>query len=363
MLGYRTLFSVDGDSDVILEQSLREFRRWLRSKPNRQYAATCLSTTPRSDSMRTRRRSCFVKAQPDGSRALRATLTEVNEVGRWTTRLTVSTGPGRRPWIWVGCRWSGRAARRVGQAAMDVDAQLGRKALLSEFVAFDGSARLDVRPQRAFADDVDELIDMVCDPDRRGLLFLAGTDPSVPLGSWMDSVADILRDTAGLAAAYVLDPEATRLLLSHLTESHGVMPGTIRTYRPGADPASELDGRRHRILGRSRLESDDPRFLRKLLGWRAREAALEQPLPRATLRLDSRLEVITNRVLVDRLAVTTTEAPAARPAQPGMAPPEVSARVRRMGAESEAEATTGVVREQSSSPNWPPFFARPRGPR
>lgn len=344
MLGYRTLFSVDGDSEVILEQSLREFRRWLRSKRNRQYDGDLLEYNTPLRFSEDAAALLLREEQPDGSRALRATLTEVNEVGRWTTRLTVSTGLDRRPWIWVDVDGPAERPDGSGKRQWTSTPNLA-KALLSDFVAFDGSARLDVRPQRAFPDDVDGLIDMVCDPDRRGLLFLAGTDPSVPLGAWMDSVADILRDTAGLAAAYVLDPEATRVLLSHLTASHGVMPGTIRTYRPGADPASELDGRRHRILGRSRLESDDPQFLRRLLGWRAREAALEQPLPRAALRLDSRLEVITNHVLLDRLAVTTTEPPTARSAQPGMPPAEVSARPKGMPAESEAETRTGVVRE------------------
>jgi hypothetical protein len=300
MLGYRTLFSVDEDANEVLDRSIREFRRWLGSKPNRQYDGDALefSVPERFDADAAA--LLLREEQPDGSRAVRATLTEVNHVGRWTTRLTAAASPGRTPWVWIDV--DGPAVRPDGSGRRQWTSTPNlAKAMLSESVALDGTAELGVRPLRAFDDDVDRIIDMVCDPERRGLLFLAGSEDGIALETWIDKVSSVLRDTTGLAAGYVLDPAATRSLMAALGPTHAVSPGTIRTYRPGADPASELDGRRHRILGRDRLENDEERFLRTLLGWRAREAALEQALPKAAQRLDARMEALTNQVLVERL--------------------------------------------------------------
>ena len=90
MLGYRTLFQVQGDSESVLEESVREFRHWMSTKVNRQYDGDSvefgLPTRFDDDAAVILLR----EDQPDGSRAVRATLTEVNQAGRWTTRLTVS---------------------------------------------------------------------------------------------------------------------------------------------------------------------------------------------------------------------------------------------------------------------------------
>ena len=68
--------------------------------------------------------------------------------------------------------------------------------------------------------DAEALVDVVCDPDRRGLVFIAGSDAGMPLQPWIDLVAELLKDTTGLAAAYVLDSTATETLARALGTSH-----------------------------------------------------------------------------------------------------------------------------------------------
>ena len=315
MLGYRTLFSVGEDPDTVLDRSIWEFRRWLGTKPNRKYDGDALEFGTVTRYSADAAAVLLQESHPDGSRVVRAALTEVNSAGHWTTRLTAARS-GTRPWIWLDVDGAAEQADGSGRRQWTSTPNLA-KSLLAEFTAFDGIANLGVRPQRCFAEDVDRVIDMICDDTRRGLLFLAGTAPDMALQPWIDQVAEIVSDTAGLAASYVLDADATQLLNARMFGTHGVGPGTIRTYKPGADPASEWDARRHRILGRDRFANDSPRYLRKLLGWRAREAAIEQPLPRIAVRLDSRLESLTNSIFITQFAsATEREAPISAQASP-----------------------------------------------
>lgn len=310
MLGYRTLFQVQGDSESVLEESVREFRHWMSTKVNRQYDGDSvefgLPTRFDDDAAVILLR----EDQPDGSRAVRATLTEVNQAGRWTTRLTVSAPREKAPWVWVDVDGPAERPDGSGKKQWTSTPRLA-KSLLDMFEAHDSLAPLRVHPERAFVDDIEALVDMMCDPDRRGLLFLAGSAPQAPLDRWSSKVAGILKETAGLASAFVLDSDATLALEDAVGPGHHVPAGTIRTYRSGADPASALDARRHRILGEDRLANDEERYLSRLLGWGAREAAIEEPLPKAARRLDARFEEMTNAILVERVHIPTVVEPAA----------------------------------------------------
>ena len=301
MLGYRAFFQVQGTAASVLEGSVREFRHWMSTKVNRQYDGDSVEFGIPTRFDNDAAVLLLREDQPDGSRAVRATLTEVNQAGRWTSRLTVGAPRDRAPWVWVDVDGPAERPDGSGKRQWTSTPRLA-KSLLEMFKAYDGHAPLTVRPGRVFVDDVDALVDMICDPDRRGLLFLAGSSPQMPLDRWPTQVAGILRETAGLAGAFVLDSDATLALEEAVGPGHHVPAGTIRTYRPGADPASALDARRHRILGEERLANDEERYLSRLLGWGAREAAIEEPLPNAARRLDARFEEMTNAILVERVA-------------------------------------------------------------
>lgn len=300
MLGYRTLFRVQDDADSALEESIREFRHWMSTKVNRQYEGDSVEFGIPQRYGDDAAVIFLREEQPDGSRAVRATLTEVNQVGRWTTRLTVAVPRDKPAWVWVDVDGPAERPDGSGKKQWTSTPRLA-KSLLEMFDAYDGLAPLRVRPERAFVDDIDRIVDMICDPDRRGLLFLAGSAPDTPLDLWSNQVSDVLKETAGLAGAFVLDGDATRVLESAVGPGHAVPPGTIRAFRAGADPASALDARRHRILRQDRLSNDDHRYLSRMLGWGAREAAIEEPLPKGARRLDSRFEEMTNAILVERV--------------------------------------------------------------
>ena len=54
------------------------------------------------------------ESHPDGSRVVRAVLTEVNSAGHWPTRLTAA-GSGARPWVWLDVDGSGEQADGSGR--------------------------------------------------------------------------------------------------------------------------------------------------------------------------------------------------------------------------------------------------------
>ncbi len=308
VLGHRTIFDVHQPGHDVLERTVREFRYWLSHKPHRQYDGDALEFDAPLR-LGEEARALLVKEDcADGSASIRATLSETNEAGGWTTRLTTHAPRHGHPQIWIDV--DGPALNRGSGRRQWVSTPNLAKNLLKIYEGFDGLASLGFRPQRVFADDVDQLIDVICDPDRRGLVYVAGAVEDWPLEQWIDVVADLLRDTVGLAGAYVMDPAATAMLADQLGSSHAVPVGTIRTFRRGADPASLLDARRHRILGGSRLATDNPRALRRTLGARARDITIAEQLPRPLLRLNTRLEERTNAVMLDR-AETDTRTPSA----------------------------------------------------
>lgn len=307
MLGYRSLFTVDSDDDIV-GLTREQLYSWLRGK---KYDADRLepgAIVSLADGVEC---TYLDTTARDGSRSVRARLTEDRENdGRWTSQLTVHI-PGRSenpPWIWVDIDAPGEDDTTSGgyTRRWTGTPRLVRN-LLEVFRASDGNAVLGPRPQRMSEADAETLLDIVCDPDRRGPVFLAGSDADIPVAKWTDEVDRMLADTVGLAGTYVLDGEATAAFNEMIGETHAVAPGTVRTYLPAADPADPVDALKHRVLSTGRILRDDGKSIRRILGSKARDLTIEVSLPKSAARIDSQFERQIDTLLMEALVPSRTD--------------------------------------------------------
>ncbi len=326
MLGYRAHFEVADRGNVVAD-SLGEFRTWLTSKgydPDAIGRGTAAQIAPDVDA------AIITIGRDDGSQSLRAQVVERKPEGSWTSELTVHVPADERD--------TASVLLDIHTPAIDESQPISTgvprlaRGLLGTLDVRDSLAQLSDQPIIVRANDVDGLSEAIRDPRRRGLLFVAGSSDSLPLQAWTRYVAKLLRQTAGLASAYVLDAEATRMLEAELGPTHAVAAGTVRTYLPGVDTDSELDARRHRILSTTRIVNDRSQWLAAILGRRAKENALEADLPPALQTVLDELaatadEALIGRALAARPAEPTTPEQAAGLTEPEAAPnhPDVTA--------------------------------------
>lgn len=152
------------------------------------------------------------------------------------------------------------------------------RTLLPLLDATDGPAAVHDGPRVIRAEEVDALIDELCDPERRLPTVVASVPAHLDLDDWLaGTVRPLCHQLPGLATLYVLDPSA-RTEFNVALEYHSVYGGAVRTYLPEVDPASRHDGARHPVMPRRRIEED----LRRAAGLLAREPrrlAAELPLP------------------------------------------------------------------------------------
>lgn len=229
--------------------------------------------------------------QAAGARSLRATLVEQTRHGRWSTELVAHDRRGDGDWLsLVVTNGDGRF----------VDVPRLSRYLIQALPLTDGSISFIDEPRVIHASSVPDLIDVLCDDERHGLVFAVGTSDSNELG--FDSVVARARrwssQTYGLAQVVVLHPAATALLLADFGDEHAVDPGTIRTYLPGVDPASSLDARRHRYLGARRLHDMSDEAVARMLGGIARRHAVLRPLPTEVVRIQRAFDRLDNKAIV-----------------------------------------------------------------
>jgi hypothetical protein len=136
--------------------------------------------------------------------------------------------------------------------------------LLESIDAYDGEAQLRAHPAVVTAAGVEELLVLVCEPERRLPVVVATTPTDIAFEAWRMTVNQVTKELSGLASTFVLDPAATVQFNAGMGSTHWIGPGAIRTYLPGADPAVTEDAVRHRVLGRRRIEAEPRRAMRIL---------------------------------------------------------------------------------------------------
>ncbi|WP_327677064.1 hypothetical protein [Kitasatospora sp. NBC_00458] len=254
--------------------------------------------------------------------------------------VTVATGPAGPTWVRLEAEThtTDSGVRTPGRVPVPEPV----RTLLPLLDAADGPVAVQTAPRVLGAAGVDELIDELCDPDRRMPVVVASVPAGHSVGPWLEEVVGPLCDQLpGLATAYVLDPGA-RTRFNVALEHHTVYGGAVRTYLPEVDPASRFDGARHPVLARRRIEED----LRRAAGLLAREPrriAAELPLP-PVLAAVPVLRVVPPRPRSPLAVPEPLGAPAGVPnAAPAAACPDASAPTGPTAPTAPAESTESAA--------------------
>lgn len=285
-VSYRSYFRVVGETDIagIARQQVYS---WQHSKGWDGHDLV------EGDSIRLAERvwgTLLTEETQDGARSERYHFVEDGDGGVWTTDVTVHVDrEGDTGWVWIEIDSPERFNAKPPRLATN---------LLDVLPAYDGESELGRWPAPARLDDVDAVVRVLLDSDRRGLVFVAATSHQLPVADWRNHVGKLLRDTAGTAIEIVLDANATEEFNARVPDGYRVFPGTVRTFVPGVDFENELEAPRHRILSTRRIVSDRLDALRSLLGRRARQVSLDTPVPKTALKVDRRLRSQLDELLV-----------------------------------------------------------------
>jgi hypothetical protein len=218
----------------------------------------------------------------NGSQTWRWQLREPREDGAWLSSLVVQA-PAKaddkaQSWFWVEVEYAPKETSSEEDQAVRAGVPRLARGLLSRVEAHDSLAILSNEPILVGMDGVDELIDVLCDLDRRLPAVIASAHPGFEFEEWRSIVTWATRYLPGLASIYLLDPLATKEFNENIGRPHAVWGGAIRTYLPDVDPAVPEEALRHRVLSGPRILADPGRAAGILSAFPRRLAA-ESPLP------------------------------------------------------------------------------------
>lgn len=273
---YRSLLTFPGGPGELFQHLDEQLRSWLVSK-NVPWDGGLAGAR--------RTRSLSVEAtehrERDGSRTNAIRCTEQSPRGAWNVRLTAHRGANGDPWLLTEVVSPPASDRERALAA--APPRLIRQ-LLDVMPARDGRTPVTGAPAYVGEDNVSQVVQAILDPSRRGLLFVAGTPTGFPTDKWCDYIARLVRDTAGLASTFVLDPEATRLAQATL-RAHGPQVGYLRTYLRDVQLDDATDATRHRFLTPRTMTERPEGYLRRVLSGTARQQVVDRPLPAEVTRV------------------------------------------------------------------------------
>ena len=130
--------------------------------------------------------------------------------------------------------------------------------ILESVDLYDGKTALTLLPSFAdSADSLDTLLNAIRDDSRQGMV-LATTPPigTTPV-KWLDTLKDVLYGLHGLASIHMVAPQKLDAFNEWAGAAHSLGPGSIRTYKPGADFDNPLDGYIHRTMHHHRIIGRD----------------------------------------------------------------------------------------------------------
>ncbi|HEY9474374.1 MAG TPA: hypothetical protein VIS06_11055 [Mycobacteriales bacterium] len=323
---YRSFLTFDA-SPGSLDRVLEQLAAWLRDKKEWDANLSTVGFHRNGD-----RDLVVVHHEKGDAHNFRARFVEPSSIGAWTTELTVHIPDRGEGWL-----------------LLDVSNEQGRwvtvprlaKYLIEAIDVRDGGdLRLTARPTVITTGRVQELADAICDADRNGLVFVAGTDRQLPFDSFVNQVENWSWQVLGQAETVVLDPDATTAF-THAMGTHGVRPWTLRTFRPDVDQTRDGDELRHRFITTERLARARDIDTRMLLGRIARQHAASRTLPAAVVSIANTLTRVENRYVTDAITRPRETPMAGTPTGP-QDRIDVQLPVKPAGTEP-APATTGAA--------------------
>jgi len=285
---YRSVFHSSLSPADAFRAANDEMRTWLRSKD------LDLDAVDRGDS-RIGPRTVLLRSAAnaaDGSQTQRWELRENKDEDAWVSTLTVhapaTAEENASTWFWMEVEhvWRGSAVVPAGPIRASVP-RLAR-GLLAAVPAYDSLAELTSEPVLVGRERVDELIDILCDPDRRYPAAVASPHPEIAFDQWRATITWVMRFLPGLASIFILDPLAEQAFRTGIGTAHAVWNGALRTYLPDVDPAVAEEAARHRVLSAARIAADPSRAA-GIVSILPRRLSTEAPLPRALARVNRML--------------------------------------------------------------------------
>jgi len=253
---YRSIFQSPMPPSDGFRAARDEMRTWLRDK---SYDLEAFDRgDPRIGSRAVLLHSAANSA--DGAQTERWHLRESRDDGSWMSLLTVhATADASRIssiWFWVEVEFVPGGSGHEPSAHVRAGVPRLARGLLTVVPAFDSLAILTEAPSIVSLERVDELIDVLCDPERRLPAVVASAHPIVGFEDWKSIIGRVTWPLTGLASLYLLDPLATAKFNTSIGQTHAVWGGALRTYLPDVDPAVPGDALRHRVLSVARIVAD-----------------------------------------------------------------------------------------------------------
>ncbi|MEU8058777.1 hypothetical protein [Microbispora bryophytorum] len=185
----------------------------------------------------------------DGAeQAIRLQLREDKPDATWRTTITAVTFEDASALVSVGLEVfpNGDAPLSPGRPGLVRD-------LVRDLKPMDGLALMTLDTLDVSAENVDALVDVLCDPTRRMPVIVAARPVRTDL-VWSERMRRTTPHCAGAASLYLLeDTDAVDAFREMIGEHHRVAPGAVRTFLTGVDPAWPKDGPRHRFLTMARM--------------------------------------------------------------------------------------------------------------
>ena len=287
---YRSVFHSPLPPADAFRAARDEMRAWLRSK---DYDLGAFDRgEPRVGPGAVLLRSAANAA--DGAQTERWRLRESNDEGAWISTLTVhapahaAAADNAATWFWVEVEFMAKGSG--SEPAGSVRARVPRLArgLLAAVPAYDSMAALASEPVLIGREQADELIDILCDPDRRYPAVVASPYPEIAFDEWRVTITRVMWYLPGVASIYILDPIAERWFREGIGDAHAVWGGALRTYLPDVDPAVAEEAARHRVLSAARIVADPGRAA-GIVSVLPRRLAVEAPLPAPLTGVNRRL--------------------------------------------------------------------------